>query len=223
MLKVALFASSAILALAADARANNHSSFHPRAGLTLLWNQNSPDADSINSQNYTSGGFTDLNSAGADDFVIPAGKTWTIEEVDVSGVDSYFSVSSMNITFYQNHEGMNGGIDTPGKVVNHGSFTDVSCTFSGNGNYTCMLPGRGRKGTKYPKLRAGHYWLSVTANSNYLSMWSWSENSTITGDAAEWENPNGGWDMGCATWNAISNCTGTNAGDFAFDLQGKSR
>jgi hypothetical protein len=214
-----LFASAAIIAFAPAASAN---SLPPRAALAMLWNQNSPDSDSIISQNYTSGGFTDDNSAGADDFVVPKAQVWAIREVDVSGVDSYYPVSSLNITFYTNHEGRNGGIDTPGKAVKHAVYADVGCTEGGSGNYACTLPGSGSKGTKYPKFKPGRYWVSVVANGNYIFGWSWSENSTISGDAAEWENPGGGLGAGCATWNTLSSCGGA-AADFAFDLQGTSR
>jgi hypothetical protein len=219
MLRIILFASAAGLAFVPDAQAH---SVHPRAALSVLWNQNSPDSDSIISQNYTSGGFTDDNAAGADDFVVPKGHVWTIEEVDVSGVDSYYPISSMNITFYANHEGKNGGIDTPGKAVKQGAYADVGCTESEGGNYACTLPGGGGKGTKYPKFKPGRYWVSVVANGNYIFGWSWSENGTISGDAAEWENPGGGLGTGCATWNTLSSCGGA-ASDFAFDLQGTTR
>jgi len=217
----AFLASAAVIAFATGAQA--HSVVRPhRAALSVLWNQNSPDSNNISSQNYTSGAFTDDDSAGADDFVVPKGEVWTIEEADVSGVDSYYPVSSMTITFYKNQEGRNGSIDMPGKVVKHAAYSAVECTESGAGNYACMLPGGGSKGTKYPRFKAGHYWVSVVANGNYIFSWSWSENGIITGDAAEWENPGGGLGTGCATWNTLSGCGGA-AGDFAFDLQGTAR
>jgi hypothetical protein len=219
MPNIARVASAALVAFTPAALAH---SVHPRVGLNILWNQNSPDGSSIISQNYTSGGFTDDNAAGADDFVVPKGQVWTIGEVDVSGVDSYYPISSMNITFYTNRKGKNGGIDTPGKAVKQGAYSDIDCTESGSGNYACTLPGDGSKGTKYPKFKPGHYWVSVIANGNYVFAWSWSENATISGDAAEWENPGGGLGTGCATWSKLSDC-GAAAGDFAFDLQGTAR
>ena len=220
MCKSILLSSAMAVALATGAQAETGVPGH--AGLSLLWNQNNPDSSQIVSQNYTSGGFASDNSAGADDFVVPKGRVWTIQEVDVSGVDSYYPISSMNITFYQNAAGQNGGIDMPGKAVKGAVYTALVCTESGNGNYACVLPGGGAKGKKYPKFKTGHYWVSVVANGNYIFSWSWSENASITGDAAEWENPDGGLGMNCATWNTLANCTGT-SGDFAFDLQGVAR
>ena len=220
MRKSILLSSAVVVALAPGARAETGAPVRP--GLTLLWNQNNPDSSDIISQNYTSGGFASDNSAGADDFVVPKGRVWAIQEVDVSGVDSYYPISSMNVTFYKNAKGQNGGIDTPGKIVKGATYTALACTESGNGNYACVLPGGGAKGTKYPKFKAGHYWVSVVANGNYIFAWSWSENATIAGDAAEWENPAGGLGMNCAAWNTLASCTGT-SGDFAFDLQGVAR
>ncbi|HEX4160379.1 MAG TPA: hypothetical protein VHY79_18075 [Rhizomicrobium sp.] len=154
--------------------------------------------------------------------MVPKGQAWTIDEVDVSGVDSYYPVSAMNITFYRNQEGKNGVADTPGKAVKGGAYAALSCTESGSGNYACMLPGTGKTGKKHPKFKPGRYWVSVVANGNYIFSWSWSENATIAGDGAEWENPGGGLGTGCAAWTALSGC-GAAAGDFAFDLQGTTR
>lgn len=197
----------------------------PKAGLTFLWNQNSPNTAAVDSQNYTSGSYATFDDDAADDFVVPTGQSWTINEVDVSGL--YFQGSgpakSVDITIYRNKAGKRGKIDVPGNAPAHGTFTDLACT-DNNGSFACTLPPYNVRKQLYLTLAAGHYWVSVVANCTYeggCGEWGWSQNSTITGDAAEWENPNGGFALGCTTWNIVSTCGGSQyVGDFAFDLQG---
>lgn len=78
-------------------------------GITDLYYQNSDDAGvGINSQNFSSGTFSTYNSAGADDFAIPAGHKWKIREVDVTGTYFHGSgpASSENVCFYKNNNGL---------------------------------------------------------------------------------------------------------------------
>src|ERR1700734_582753 len=106
MMKTVLLATAAVLALCAGGTASPAAS-HPGAGVSglkaypivghepgnvVLWNQNSNyNGEGIVSQNFTSGSFTTYDATGADDFVVPAGATWKIKEVDVTGV--YFNGS----------------------------------------------------------------------------------------------------------------------------------
>jgi len=228
MAKAGLLVATAVAALLANSASAGTNSAprvaKVRPGLTMLWNQNSPDVGGADSQNFTSGSFPNYDSAGADDFVVPAGQTWTINEVDVSGF--YYTGSgpsaSENITFYKNQKGKRGGIDTPGKLVKYGTFTDLHCT-ENNGSFSCMLPGQGNKDKHYPTLKAGHYWVSFVVNCTFnggCGEWWWGSTGSINNDAAEWEDPGGGWPV-CPTWNTMSNCWQWPY-DFAFDLQGSS-
>ncbi len=196
--------------------------FHLAKGAKMLYTQNSGDGEGVVSMNFTSGSFSPTyNAAGADDFVVPKKTTWTVTEVDVSGI--YFNsvstcasscdfASSENVTFYADAKGV------PGKAVKKGTFTALAGT-DNNGSFSISL---GKKGIK---LKAGTYWVSVAANVNYGASgweWGWDETSAIHGNNAMWENPEGGFGVGCTTWTDVGTCIGVN-GDFAFDLQGKSK
>ncbi len=177
----------------------------------VLYTQNSDSSFAyLNSQNYTSGVTSD-NDQGADDFVVPAGKTWKVTEVDVTGCCSGTSPITENVSFYKDNNG------APGKPVRHGSFTNLSGT--GNPSFAMNL-GKGIT------LKAGHYWVSVVVNCNYGNGcgWGWGVRSTIETDPALWQNPGNGHGTGCTSWTTLQACFGNAyAGDFMFALQGKSK
>lgn len=221
MKKTLLLASSALFALtvcgaasAAGLSASSHVKatgvIHPHAGAKMLYNQNSNSTGvGLVSDNFTSGSFSTYDDNGADDFVVPTGKKWKVGEVDVTGV--YFNGSGPsageNITFYKDASGV------PGKTVKHGTFTGVACTDSA-GSFSCKLP-------KKVKLKAGHYWVSVQADMNFVGgkgEWGWEGNSVINNDPAQWENPGGGFGTSCSSWGSNSTCLGYNQDDM-FDLQ----
>jgi hypothetical protein len=181
------------------------------AGKQVLYNQNSDSSFAyVNSQNYTSGVTAD-NDQSVDDFVVPSGKTWKVTEVDVTGCCSGTATITENVYFYKDKKGV------PGKLVKHGSFTNLSGT--GNPSFAISL----KKGVK---LKPGHYWVSVVVNCNGADGcgWGWGVRSTITGDPALWQNPGNGRDTGCITWTTLEACFGgAYAGDFMFALQGTSK
>jgi hypothetical protein len=180
-------------------------------GMNVLYNQNSNgDGIYINSQNYTSGTYTAYNDQGADDFIVPKGKKWTVKEIDVTGCCSN-SPASENVFFYKDNNGV------PGKAVKGGSFTGLQGT--GNPSFSITL---GKKGVK---LKPGHYWVSVVANcsdTGGCGDWGWEMTSTVSNDASLWQQPGNGAGTGCTTWSELQNCFGSGyAGDFLFELQGK--
>jgi hypothetical protein len=180
-------------------------------GKQVLYNQNdNPSYAYVNSQNDT-GGDTAVNDQGADDFIVPSGKTWKVTEVDVTGCCAYTNSITENVYFYKDKNGV------PGRLVRNGSFLNLSGT--GNPSFAISL------GTGV-RLKAGHYWVSVVANCDYETGcgWGWGETSTINNDAALWQNPGNGHGTGCTTWATLETCLGgAYAGDFMFELQGKSR
>jgi hypothetical protein len=196
--------------------------FHVAKGAKALYNQTSSEnGEAIDSQNFTSGTYSIYSDSGADDFVVPKKSTWTITEVEAPG--AYFNSSgtcsgtcefatSETVIFYKNGKGM------PGKAIKGGTFSAVKGT-DNNGSFTIKL---GKKGLT---LKSGTYWIAVVANDNYSSTgyeWGWDENGKIHGSDAQWQNPGGGFGI-CPTWGAIATCiTSAPAGDFAFELLGKS-
>jgi len=170
---------------------------------TVLWNQNS---------NFGQGVFSDSSGmdeqAAADDFIVPSGQTWRVAEVDVTGV--YFNgsgpASSVAVTFYANKKGK------PSRAY-RGPFT-LGCT-DNDGSFQCILP-------KPVKVPSGTWWVSVVANCDFQTCgeWGWTENTTVQGNEAVWENPGGNGT--CTTWKPLHVCFGGQPADLAFDLVGKA-
>lgn len=186
-------------------------SFRAQTDAKMLYGQNSNDTgEAITSENLTGGSSSAYTDQGADDFVIPTGKTWTITEVDVTGAygNGPGPATSENVIFYKNRSGM------PGKAVRHGTFTNLNGT--GGPNFSLVLPGKGLT------LTAGHYWVSVVANIDFdfYGVWGWETNGSQHRKQALWENPNGGYDI-CRTWGTLEDCTGSGP-DFMFVLGGTS-
>jgi hypothetical protein len=180
-------------------------------GKQVLYTQNSDSSFAyVNSQNYTSGVTAD-NDQAADDFIVPSGETWKVTEVDVTGCCSGAASITENVYFYKDKNG------APGRLVRHGSFTNLSGT--GNPSFAISL------GTGV-RLRAGHYWVSVVVNCDSADGcgWGWGVRTTIVNDPALWQNPGNGRGTGCTTWTTLESCFGSAyAGDFMFELQGRSR
>lgn len=209
-----LLAATAVIALtgaSAMAAPALASPFHHSPAKQVLYNQNSnPSFAYVNSQNDT-GGDTQYNDQAADDFVVPAGQTWKVTEVDVTGCCAYTTSITENVFFYKDKNGV------PGRLVRNGSFLNLNGT--GNPSFAMSL------GTGV-RLKAGHYWVSVVVNCDYETGcgWGWGETSTISNDAALWENPGNGHTTGCTTWTALGTCLGSAyTGDLMFELQGRSK
>jgi len=218
MRKVTLLTAAsifALLAVEATKPALSSSSISDKLGVLLapkvskvLYNQNNNDAGiAITSENLTSGSSSGYSDQGADDFVIPKGRTWTITEVDITGGYSVSGpATSENVIFYQNAKGF------PGKPIKNGTFEGLKGT--GGPNFATVLPGKGIN------LKAGHYWLSVIANMDFpcCGLWGWEVNGTQNWDQALWRNPAGGYEV-CRTWGTIERCDGSGP-DFMFTLRG---
>lgn len=202
------FAGAAIFALATASTFADTLSDAPRNGLATLWNQNSNfSGGGVDSTNFTSG--TSYNSAAADDFIVPAGETWTVKEVDVSNACYNGTCQdSFNITFFANAKGL------PGKIVK--TFSNVSCTNSDS----CTIKGVKLSGGT----RGRTYWVSVVDNNcsfiQGCGEYAWATTATVRGHEAVWENPGGGYGY-CQTWEPLNSCFGGSPADLAFELRGK--
>lgn len=221
MYKSALLMAASVMALCAGGASTaaaapfsgKFNAFQAPRGTRALWNQMSSDAGTaVNSQNYTSGNGSSLNDQGADDFVIPRGKTWKITEIDVAG--QYFNgtgpATSENVIFYKNNNGI------PGKPVKRGTFNNLAGAYGPN--FTLVLPGKGLQ------LRSGHYWVSVIANMGFYPVgeWGWEVNNLQHGYQAMWQNPPGGIYGICTTWGTIENCVGVGP-DLMFEMKGTEK
>jgi hypothetical protein len=227
MKKNAFLGSAAVVALSAGnglaatpfavAHAIPHKVISHAPGLTTLYDQTSDELSStIGSQNFGAT-YSQYDDAAADDFVVPAGHKWAIKEVDVAGVD-YGSgpASSLNVTFYKNSSGIPSAVKSQ-------CLNESNAGYNGNGGYAIKLVASTCTNGVVPKMKAGHYWVSVVANQNYSSgnQWFWTLNGTIHKDDAMWENPGGGFGLDqCVTWCDLSNVIGY-SDDLAFTLKGR--
>ncbi len=182
-----------------------------KGGSSTILFQNATDDTGVGivSQNFETT-FDQYDAQGADDFKVPKGHTWKIKEVDAPGV--YFNGSgpatSETVYFYKNSSGL------PGALVKSKTKTGGDTA----GTFAIKL---GRKGVK---LSSGKYWVSVQANMDFSTggEWGWETPATQTGLAAAWQNPGGGFGVGCQTWGVMQTCLGAQGEgpDFEFTLKG---
>lgn len=182
---------------------------HANARHTLYDQSGDDSGIAIVSQNFESS-FDAYDCQGADDFIVPDGVKWKITEVDVRG--TYFGGSgpsrSLNIVFYKNKKG------APGKEVARSD--EVVGGDDGNGSFRARLP-------HGPKLKPGHYWLSVQSNQDFgfAGEWGWETSSGVVNLPAKWRNPNDGFATGCNDWGDESTCVPVGGGDHLFALRGR--
>ncbi|MEI9932719.1 MAG: hypothetical protein WDM89_19845 [Rhizomicrobium sp.] len=188
---------------------NRHGQFFVRASKSkTLYDQNgNPSGVAVVSDNFESD-FDSYDDEGADDFVVPDGVTWTINQIDVTGVyfDGQGAADSENVFFYKNKK------NKPGKLV---AEIDNVVGRDRNGSFAIKFP-------KSVSLKSGTYWVSVQANMDFeiTGEWAWAINSAQSGQPAMWQNPGGGFGF-CPTWTPIQSCF-SNGPDFMFALKGSA-
>jgi hypothetical protein len=163
------------------------------------------------SQNFEAA-FDAFDDRVADDFVVPAGQTWTVQQVNVSGV--YFNCAgparNVNVTFYSDSATL------PGAAV--ATYTNVAMTDTA-GNFSITLP-------VAAVLAPGTYWVSVQANMDFGvgGQWGWTDRTVQSNSGAAWQNPGGGFAAGCSpNYGRKTTCIPTSGGpDNIFQILGTS-
>ncbi len=188
------------------------------AGAAMLYDQiPAISPDSITSQDFEAE-FDAFDSMAADDFVVPAGKVWSIESASVRGTSNPFinpnPPTQAVVTLFSDADGL------PGSEIGSqlASITDGSYPFM----EMAMSP--------QPVLKGGTYWIGIQARLNALLLggpqWFWGENATLSGSPAVFRNPGGSFDSGCEIFKVRStSCTPAGeelhpAPDQAFSLSG---
>ena len=182
----------------------------PFAVLYDQTNNPAPTPGGVTSQNFEAA-FNAFDTEAADDFVVPAGQTWTIQQVFVAGEYSIGGpATSANVVFYADSSTL------PGAAVatnNNSAITDAA------GDFTITL-------APPVVLTSGTYWVSVQANQNFSpnGQWFWDNRTTISNSGAAWRNPGGGFGTGCAAFGRKTTClpTGQNGPDQLFQILGTS-
>ncbi len=177
----------------------------------VLYDQtDNPGVNSISSQDFEAS-FDAYDNQAADDFVVPAGETWTIDMVEVAGV--YFNgtgpAPAVNVYFYNNAGTLPGAqaFSAMGVVP-----TDVGGSFTIALSPAAVLP-------------AGTYWVSVQARMDFAAggQWGWTERTVQSNSASAWQNPGGGFGTPCASWGARAATCGVGTDpDLIYRLSGTS-
>jgi hypothetical protein len=150
---------------------------------------------------YHAGSAMGSDSQAADDFIVPAGVTWTITSVEVDGQES--STEPATVVLYGD------GPTVPGPEI----FRLGGIPFPSGPTGHLQVAGA-------PNLTPGHYWLSVFTTWT-LNAFNWRRQSPTAGSEAVWENPTGGAG-GCSSFKPLTEC-GINDGqgtDMMFRLNG---
>jgi hypothetical protein len=182
------------------------------ASAAVLHDQmDSPGADGVFSQFGT--GAPNVDVEAADDFAVPAGQTWTIQSVDVTGVYDAGAgpVSSVNVYLY----------------TDAGNLPGLQAFAQKN-----IAPSNGTPGPSFsapvgaPPLAGGHtYWLSFQANLNGYpgAIWDWKNRAVQSGNPAAFRDTAGTVLGGCTAFKARSSpgCPGfASQPDQLFRLNG---
>jgi hypothetical protein len=179
----------------------------PPVGRDTLVDQTGDPGTGITAQDFESA-YDAYDAQGADDFVVPAGETWTIDYVAVIGSWSVSGpANAVNIEFYADGGGM------PGASV---------CSYPGaapidvyDANFAVNLP-------TDCVLTEGTYYVSVQGQVDYATggQWFWYLNGSANGTAWFWQNPGNGFGTGCTSWADGFGCLGYTGPDLTFLLGG---
>ena len=187
---VALFATANPSELAVDtALAEGGPTPTPTPG-TVLYDQydNFATVEPVNIPSQDAETALDFfDSQAADDFIVPAGQTWQVTEVDVLGeYDSTGPAASFHVFFYENGAG-----DLPGLLV----ASRLENPYTGSNDFVITL-------TEPVTLPEGHYWVSVQARQDITQagFWLWHNRTVQSNSGAAWQNPGNGFGTGCVVW-----------------------
>jgi hypothetical protein len=181
----------------------------------VLYDQYGSGMTGVSSQQFEPA-YAAYDAQAADDFVVPAGQTWTVNEVEAGG--GYYGgpgpVEAVNVFFY----GTTGGpySPLPGTPV----FTQTGILYTpsaGAGDLIIPL-------SPPAQLAAGTYWVSVQARMDLTTQgqWYWRDIGSFStqGASAAWRNPAFGYGR-CPDWAERYNCEGNFVShDQSFRLSG---
>jgi hypothetical protein len=187
-----------------------HRLSRPKAPAVVLYDQyDNIGTNSTSSQNFEAS-FDAYDDELADDFVVPSGQTWNINQLDAAGV--YYNgagpAASVNLRFYDNASGLPG--------ANIATRTNLAMTDTG-GSFVIPIPSA-------VVLGQGTYWVSVQANMDFscCGQWGYTDRTVQSGSAAAWQNPGGGFGV-CPSWGARGTTCGIDPGSPALHDHDRDR
>ena len=155
------------------------------------------------------------STQGADDFVVPGGRTWTINAfvvpMDQSSPSSPASGSAQ--IWSDDGSGYPGATlvcdatDTPMSFVSSEATIRLETP--------CVLP-------------TGQYWFVFSTIASPSDLYTyWNVNGPVIFQPAQWQNPGGGYFTSCNSWGDLTTCfpsapSSLIGGDFAFQIIGNA-
>ena len=133
---------------------------------------------------------TDRNSQGADDFVVPAGATWTITRIFADGFyreETTGPTPLVNVFFYEDDAGRPGA-----ELASVIGVANPDPDFSGGLDIPINVV-----------LSEGTYWVSVQADMDFdgsngvANQWYWRDSYIMNGAPSHWRNPGGYFERPC--------------------------
>ena len=201
---------AATLALAFPAALLHASPAAPAATAVVLFDQTGtastpnavPEAPNFSPSNSFQGSSPDRT---ADDFTVPAGATWAINEIDVTGAFSGASTNTtVNVYVYANDAGK------PGAEI----FSQLGITATGAPSFAVPLIGA-------PSLTAGVYWVTVQFLVGEDGVfWSWGTSTAQRGNPAQWISGIDSPSCTAGTWAPRTTCFAGTSPDQVFVLKG---
>ena len=164
----------------------------------ILYDQyNNAGGTGVSSDDFKPSEWDPYDDVAADDFVVPAGKQWSITEIKVSGAYTPDSGGStgpadwVKVQIYQDAGGLPGvAVYTADHLAP--SVGLASGSFVLDPTPAAVLPG-------------GKYWLGVQASIQYVDhgTWRWTDRTVKSNSGAAWSNPGGGFAISaCTNWGA---------------------
>ena len=137
----------------------------------------------------------------ADDFTVPEGEVWTIEQVEAPGY-ALIGGPGVNVLLYPDA----GGV--PGAPL----FEQRGIPVGGPGR--CVCP------TGAPQLPAGRYWITVQMQANSGDWWTWRTRTQQSGAPAQYMDKVPGCSGPTGPWARRASCFPSDNPDQVFMLSG---
>lgn len=151
----------------------------PPKGMTTLYDQNIGDVG-YGWFSQTLSSYPQYNEYLADDFVVPAGHTWKVQEVDTTGFYAYETgpAKTVNVLFWADKKGL------PNKNAIVSECDNIKPKAGADtGAFQIKLPKKCAVSlTGGDKKKGTRYWLTVQANlvgQFTTGYWAWQQNSNI--------------------------------------------
>lgn len=177
--------------------------------LDFIYVQDGDVGTGLSSQYFEEG--DTYNAQAADDFIVPAGETFSFNAVQVKGAKNDPAATdfeAINVFFYNDDAGL------PGDLLYEFNVTsaDDDLMFM-DGVFSALLP-------ETLEFTEGTYWVSFQAVGDYATYNQWwiYAQSTITGTEGVWQNPDDGFGTGATTWTPISTAYSTVPYDLIYGM-----